>query len=123
MLDPINDRLSKFLYMSRRDVKTFVDRFIIIVFFSSIAYMIITAFYWLDDRTTDAMVRYEMELQLTDVNIRRDNSLRIYYDEKLKEEGKLTEYDKRHLQRIQDRLDRNYEKITILNEKLAELRE
>lgn len=84
---------------------------------------IFTAFFWLDERHAQNSVKYELELEMLEYDIKRDNTARVYYENKLDEQGELSKTDARRLQNLEKGLEVKYDQQEMLQEKLMEMGE
>jgi hypothetical protein len=122
VVDNLTAFMNRKVYVSRRDVKDAVERFTHTISIVSIFFFFGAGLYYYNESIARNIVQYEMDIKLIDLDIKRDNSMRLYYDEKVAQGDVLTPADHSHLKRIRQRLERNYARIEILNENLDQLR-
>lgn len=121
-IDALTAFMNRKVYISRRDVKDLIERFIHTISIVSIFFFVGAGLYYYNESVAKHIIQYEMDIKLIDLDIKRDNSMRLYYDEKVAQGDVLTPADHSHLKRIRQRLERNYARIEILNENLDKLR-
>jgi len=78
-------------------------------------------FLWIDARHAHISDRYELELQLMDYDIKRDNSARVYYENKLDDGETLSPADKERLRSLERGLEEKYSRQRLLQEKLMNM--
>lgn len=121
-IDAVTAFMNRKVYVSRRDVKDLIERFTHTISIVSIFFFVGAGLYYYNESVARNVIEYEMDIKLIDLDIKRDNSMRLYYDEKVAQGDVLTPADHSHLDRIRQRLERNYARIEILNENLEKLR-
>lgn len=121
-IDAVTAFMNRKVYVSRRDVKNLIERFTHTISIVSIFFFVGAGLYYYNESIARNVIQYEMDIKLIDLDIKRDNSMRLYYDEKVAQGDVLTPADHSHLDRIRQRLERNYARIEILNENLEKLR-
>lgn len=121
IVDYIAIKSIKKVYISRKDIKDFVDKFFVSITVCVLFFGLAGGLYYFNETRAKITIKYEMELKLVDLDIKRDNSMRLYYDDKVAEGYTLTEADKKHLKRINERLERNYQRVVILKHNIKSL--
>lgn len=121
-IDAVTAFMNRKVYVSRRDVKDLIERFTHTISIVSIFFFVGAGLYYYNESVARNVIQYEMDIKLIDLDIKRDNSMRLYYDEKVAQGDVLTPADHSHLNRIRQRLERNYARIEILNENLDKLK-
>lgn len=121
IVDYIAIKSIKKVYISRKDIKDFVDKFFVSITVCVLFFALAGGLYYFNETRAKITIKYEMELKLVDLDIKRDNSMRLYYDDKVAEGYTLTEADKKHLKRINERLERNYQRVVILKHNIKNL--
>lgn len=122
IIDSVTAFVNRKVYVSRRDVKEILGRITYTTVIAGLFFFLGAGIYLHDRAESADIISYEMDIKLIDLDLKRDNSWRLYYDDKVKEGYVLTPADHAHLERINERLERNYTRIKILNENLGKLK-
>lgn len=83
--------------------------------------MIFTAFFVLEKRHAKAIIEYELQSELLELDIKKDSETRIYYQNKKDTEGGLSVSDTNRLRYLEEQLERKYQKKQLIDQKLLEL--
>jgi hypothetical protein len=83
--------------------------------------MIFTAFFVLEKRHAKAIIEYELQSELLELDIKKDSETRLYYQNKKDTEGDLSISDANRLRYLEEQLERKYQKKQLIDQKLLEL--
>ena len=83
--------------------------------------MIFTAFFVLEKRHAKAIIEYELQSELLELDIKKDSETLIYYQNKKDTEGDLSISDANRLRYLEEQLERKYQKKQLIDQKLLEL--
>ena len=83
--------------------------------------MVFTAFFVLEKRHAKAVLQYELQAELLELDIKKDSEARIYYQNKKDTEGNLSISDANRLRYLEEQLSRKYQKKQLIDQKLLEL--
>lgn len=83
--------------------------------------MIFTAFFVLEKRHAKAIIEYELQSELLELDIKKDSETRLYYQNKKDTEGGLSVSDANRLRYLEEQLERKYQKKQLIDQKLLEL--
>ena len=84
--------------------------------------MIFSAYIFLDSRHAPSEIALELELEMVEMDLKKDAEARAYYFDKQSVAGSLDGADKRRVENLENNLDRKYSKQKLIQARLLELK-